>query len=63
MKKWLAVLTAVAVLAAGPILVVRHRAQVQRERDRAAALSLATRSLATWQRGDFASLGALTAAD
>ena len=63
MKKWLAVLTAVAVLATTGVFVLRHRAQVQREQDRAAALSTVTRFLANWQRGDFAALGALTAND
>ena len=50
MKKWLAVLTAVAVLATTGVFVLRHRAQVQREQDRAAALSTVTRFLANWQQ-------------
>ncbi|MEO6204086.1 MAG: penicillin-binding transpeptidase domain-containing protein [Mycobacteriales bacterium] len=63
MKKWLALVTALVVLGGGGTLVVRHRMEQARERDRADALSIATRFLAAWQKGEYAAMGALTAQD
>ena len=54
MRKWVAALTALAVAGAAGALVLRHRAQVQRERDRTEALTVATRFLTTWQAGKYA---------
>jgi hypothetical protein len=63
MKKWVAALTALAVVVAAGVLVLRHRAQVQRERDRADALKVASTFLTTWQAGQYPALGVLTAYD
>ncbi len=63
MKKWLALLMALVVLGGGGTLVVRHRVAQARERDRAEALSVATRFLAAWQKGEYAAMGALTVQD
>ncbi len=63
MKKWVAALTALAVAVAAGVLVIRHRAEVQRERDRVDALRVATQFLTTWQAGKFSALGPLTEND
>lgn len=62
-KKWFALLTALIVLGTAGTLVVRHRADVARERDRQQAVEVARAFLAAWQEEDFAAMGALTARD
>jgi hypothetical protein len=63
MKKWVAALTARAVVVAAGVLVIRNRAQVQREHDRVDSLKVATTFLRTWEEGRFPALGALTEHD
>ncbi len=63
MKKWLAVLTALAVAIAASVLVVRHRAAVQRAKDQRASAAVARQFLAAWQAKQYDGMGPLTAAD
>jgi beta-lactamase class D len=62
-RKWIAVLTVLAVLVGGGVFAFqRHQEQVRRD-DRAAAEAVLTRFVAAWNAKDYARLGPLTASD
>lgn len=63
MKKWLAVLAAVAVLAGATAFVLNKRAADQRVRDRRDALAVAVRFLTDWPAKKYDDMGAATVAD
>lgn len=63
MKKWLAVLSALAVLLGTSAFVVQRHLAAQRARDRREALAVADRFLSAWPAKRYDAMGAATAAD
>ena len=59
MRKWLLVLLATALIAAGTTGYVLHRRAVQEKRDRADAVRVAVEFLSAWAKGDFDRMGQL----
>lgn len=63
MKKWVAILTAIALVVGSAVVALQHRAAQQEALDRRESLAVATQFLRAWPAKQYDEMGRLTAGD